>query len=56
MLEFVKAEGVVDWDVTDKGTKLMAVWASDSEVLLKNDERRHYLCGTCHRQTQSLVL
>ena len=38
MLAFVKAEGAFDWEVTDKGTKLMAVWASDSEVLVENDD------------------
>ena len=38
LLTFVKAEGALDFEVTDKGTKLMAVWASDSEVLLKNDD------------------
>ena len=34
----MRAEGALDFEVTDKGTKLMAVWASDSEVLLKNDD------------------
>ena len=38
VFEFRKAEGKVDWQMTDKGSKLMAVWASDSEVLLKNEE------------------
>ena len=37
-LAFVKAEGKLAWEVTDKGTKLMAVWASDAPVLLQNDD------------------
>ena len=38
IFEYRKAEGKVDWTVTDKGSKLMAVWASEGEVLLNNED------------------
>ena len=38
VLEFRKAEGVVDWTIGQKKDKLMAVWASDTEVKMFNDD------------------
>ena len=38
MLTWRKAEGMVDWTVTENSRALMAAWASDTEVFLKNDD------------------
>ncbi len=38
VLECRKADGKVEWQITDKGTKLMLVWASDTAVELKNGD------------------
>ena len=35
-IEFVKADGVVDWTVADSDDKLMAVWASEEDVNFQN--------------------
>ncbi len=38
MLELRKTEGPVEWTVTENGKTLMAAWASETEVLLENDD------------------
>ena len=38
MLAFREAEGIVDWIVSDNATALLAAWASDTEVLFKNED------------------
>ncbi len=38
MLTWRKAEGMVDWTITENDSALMATWASDTEVLLKNED------------------
>ena len=36
--ELRKTEGPVEWTVTENGKTLMAAWASETEVLLENDD------------------
>ena len=38
ILEYRKAEGMLDWTVGEKDGKLMFVWASETPVLLNNDD------------------
>ncbi len=38
VLAAAKTEGKLDWTVSGKDNKLMAVWASDTDVLLSKDE------------------
>ena len=38
VFEYRKADGPFDWQVTDSGTKLMLVCASETSVLLKNND------------------
>ncbi len=38
ILEFRKAEGMFDWTIGQKDGKLMFVWASETPVLLNNDD------------------
>lgn len=38
MLEWRKAEGAVDWTITDNNGTVMAAWASDTEILLSNED------------------
>ena len=38
LLSFRKAEGAVDWIVSEKNGKLLCAWASDTEVLMRNDD------------------
>ena len=38
ILEFRKAEGMFDWTIGEKDGKLMFVWASETPVLLNNED------------------
>ena len=38
LITFVKADGAVEWTVGEKTNKLMAVWASDTEINVKNGD------------------
>jgi hypothetical protein len=38
LLTFAKAEGLIDWTVGEKTGKIMAVWADDEEITIRNGD------------------